>query len=161
MDRFRKWIPLALVILLGILVQVVFVAAQTKDTPARAAVEFTKAFYKMSPSVKDRMCSDLLAEEDLIDDLFHAAATEAKARGFSESYPRMQLFHVQAAVLAQDEASAQVQLSCSMKRSIHPAFAFFLKMMNMGETYHLDEVVDLVNEDGKWKVCGYEYAMID
>ena len=161
MDRFRKWIPLVLVVLLGVMVQVVFVAAQSKDTPARAAVEFTKAFYKLSPDVKERMCSDLLEDEALIDDVFYAAVTEAKSKGFSASYPRMQLFHVQAAVLAQDEASAQVELSCSMKRAIHPAFAFFLKMMNMGETYHLDEVVDLVNEDGKWKVCGYEYAMID
>jgi hypothetical protein len=64
-------------------------------------------------------------------------------------------------VLAQDDASAQVQLTCSMKRAIHPAFAYFLKMWHMGETYHLDEVVDLVNEDGRWKVCGYNYALMD
>ena len=125
MDRFRKLIPLVLVVLLGVMVQVVFVAAQSKDTPARAAVEFTKAFYKLSPDVKERMCSDLLEDEALIDDVFYAAVTEAKAKGFSASYPRMQLFHVQAAVLAQDEASAQVELSCSMKRAIHPHFCFF------------------------------------
>jgi len=161
MDRFRNLIPLVLVVLLGILVQVVLVVAQTKETPAGAAVEFTKAFYKMSPAVTDRMCSDLREDEDLVADLFHKAVDDAKARGFSASYPKMQLFHVQAVVLAQDEASAQVQLSCSMKRAIHPAFAYFLKMWNMGETYHLDEVVDLVNEDGRWKVCGYDYALID
>ena len=49
MDRFRNLIPLVLVILLGALVQVVLVMAQTKEAPADAAVEFTKAFYKMSP----------------------------------------------------------------------------------------------------------------
>ncbi len=161
MDRFRNAIPLALVVLLGILVQVVFVAAETKDTPARAAIAFTKAFYKMSPSVTERMCSDLQDAEALVDDIFHAASNRAQARGFGAAYPRMQLFHVHAAVLAEDEASAQVQLTASMKRAIHPAFAFFLKIMNMGETYHLDEMVDLVNEDGKWKVCEFDFAMID
>jgi hypothetical protein len=72
----------------------------------------------------------------------------------------MQLFNIHAVVLAQDDTSAQVQLSCSMKRAIHPAFAYFLKMWNMGETYHLDEVVDLVKEDGRWKVCEYDYALM-
>jgi hypothetical protein len=161
MDRFRNLIPLVLVVLLGILVQVVLVTAETKETPAKAAVAFTKAYYKLSPSVTERMCGDLLEDEDLVNDLFYQVAAEAQAKGFSAAYPRMQLFHVQAAVLAQDEASAQVRLTCSMKRAIHPVFAYFLKMMSMGETYHLDEVVDLVNEDGMWKVCGYEYAMID
>ena len=160
MDRFRNLIPLVLVLLLGILVQVVLVAAQPKETPAGAAVEFTKAFYKMSPSAAERMCGDLLEEED-VNDIFYAAAEDAKARGFSASYPKMQLFHVQAVVLAEDEASAQVQLSCSMKRAIHPAFAYFAKMWNIGATYHLDEVVDLVSEEGQWKVCGYDYALSD
>ena len=161
MDRFRNLIPLVLVVLLGVAVQVVLVAAQTKEAPAEAAVEFTKAFYKMSPSVADRMCGDLLEDRSEVDDLFYEAAAKARARGFSASYPKMQLFHVQTVVLAQDETSAQVELSCSMKRAIHPAFAYFLKMWNMGDTYHLDDVLDLVKEDGRWKVCGYDYALID
>ena len=161
MDRFRNLIPLVLVIMLGVLVQVVLVAAQTKEAPADAAVEFTKAFYKMSPSVADRMCGDLLEDEDQISDVFYEAVAEARKRGFSSSYPKMQLFNVHAMVLAEDDSSAQVELNCSMKRAIHPAFAYFLKMWNMGETYHLDEVVDLVKEDGRWKVCGYNYALMD
>ena len=161
MDRFRNLIPLVLVVLLGVAVQVVLVAAQTKEAPADAAVEFTKAFYKMSPSITDRMCGDLLEDEKQVSDLFYEAVAKARLRGFSASYPKMQLFHVQAAVLAQDDTSAQVELSCSMKRAIHPAFAYFLKMWNMGETYHLDEVVDLVKEEGRWKVCGYDYALMD
>ena len=160
MDRFRNLIPLVLVLLLGILVQVVLVAAQPKETPAGAAVAFTKAYYKMSPSVTERMCGDLLEDED-VNDIFYDAVEDAKARGFSASYPKMQLFDVEAVVLAEDEASAQVELSCSMKRAIHPAFAYFAKMWNIGETYHLKEEVDLVNEEGHWKVCGYDFALID
>lgn len=161
MDRFRNLIPLVLVVLLGVAVQVVLVAAQTKDAPAEAAVEFTEAFYKMSPSVTDRMCGDLREDEGNVDDLFYKAVAEARARGFSASYPKMQLFNVHTVVLAQDATSAQVELSCTMKRAIHPAFAYFLKMWNMGETYHLDDVLDLVKEDGHWKVCSYDFALID
>lgn len=160
MDRFRNLIPLVLVVLLGVLVQVVLVAAETKDSPTRAAVAFTQAFYRMSPGVTDYMCSDLQEEQDLVDGLFYEAAAEARTQGFSDAYPRMQLFHVQAVVLDQDEAAAQVRLTASMKRAIHPTFAFFLKMWNMGATYQLEEVVELVKEDGRWKVCGHGYALV-
>ena len=160
MDRFRNLIPLALVVVLGIVVQVVLVAADSNETPSRAAVAFTEAFYKMSPAVTNHMCSDLRDEEDLVDGRFYQAAAEARTKGFSDAYPRMQLFHVETVVLAEDEASAQVQLTASMKRAMHPAFAYFLRMWNMGATYHLDEVVEMVYEDGHWKVCGYDYALI-
>ena len=160
MDRFRNVIPLTLVVLLGILVQVGLLAFDTKETPTRAAVKFTEDFYKLSPAVADHLCSDLLQEESRIEQRFYQAAAEARAKGFSEAYPRMQLFHLEALVLAEDETSAQVKLQASMKRAIHPAFAYFLRMWNMGATYHLDEVVDMVKEDGQWKVCGYDYALI-
>ncbi len=160
MDRFRNLIPLVLVVLLGVLVQVALMAMQTKETPAEAAVEFTKAFYQMSPRVTDRMCGDLLEDKTQINDQFYNAVAEARECGFGASYPKMQLFNIHAVVLAQDGTSAQVQLHCSMKRAIHPAFAYFLRMWNMGETYHLDEVVDLVKEDGRWKVCEYDYALM-
>ena len=160
MDRFRNVIPLALVVLLGVLVQVGLVAVDSKETPTRAAVAFTEAFYKLSPAVTNFMCSDLREEMGLVEDRFYQAAAEARTKGFSEAYPRMQLFHLQTVVLAEDETSAQVRLSASMKRAIHPAFAYFLRLWNMGATYHLDEVVDMVKEDGQWKVCGYNYTLI-
>lgn len=160
MDRFRNVIPLTLVLLLGILVQVGLVAVDSKETPARAAVAFTEAFYKLSPTVTDHMCGDLLEDRDLVEERFHQAAAEARTKGFSDAYPRMQLFHLEAVVLAEDETSAQVKLNASMKRAIHPAFAYFLRLWNMGATYQLDEVVDMVKEDGRWKVCGYDYALI-
>lgn len=160
MDRFRNVIPLTLVVLLGVLVQVGLVAVDTKETPTRAAVAFTEAFYKLSPSVIDHMCSDLVEDASLVEESFYQATSQAKAKGFSDAYPRMQLFQLEAVVLAEDESSAQVRLNASMKRAIHPAFAYFLRLWNMGATYHLDEVVDMVKEDGQWKVCGYDYALI-
>lgn len=160
MDRFRNLVPLTLVVLLGILVQVALVAVDTKETPTRAAVAFTEAFYKLSPTVTDHMCRDLQEDAVRVEARFHQASVEARAKGFSDAYPRMQLFHLEAVVLAEDETSAQVKLNASMKRAIHPAFAYFLRMWNMGATYPLDEVVDMVKEDGQWKVCGYDYALI-
>ena len=40
------------------------------------------------------------------------------------------------------------------KRAIHPAFAYFAKILNIAGTYPVEATLDLVREDGRWKVCG-------
>jgi hypothetical protein len=158
--KIRDYSILALVVLLGVFVQVLLVAADCKETPVRAAEEFTRAFFKLDPAMAERMCGDLAADEEALDNLIHDAAVQARARGFSPGYMRMQLFQVEAAVLAQDEQTAQVHLRSEMRRSIHPAFAAFAKMWNLGKAHHLDETLDLVKEGDQWKVCGHNLEII-
>jgi hypothetical protein len=153
--KIRDYSILALVVLLGVFVQVLLVAASCKETPVRAAEEFTRAFFKLDPVMTERMCGDLAADVEAVDNLIHDAAQRARARGFSPGYMRMQLFQVEATVLAQDEQTARVHLNSEMRRSIHPAFAYFARLWNLGEAYHLDETLDLVKEDDQWKVCGH------
>jgi hypothetical protein len=158
--KIRDYSTLALVVLLGVFVQVLLVAADCKETPLRAAEEFTRAFFKLDPAMTERMCGDLAADEEAVDTLIFDAAQVARARGFSPGYMRMQLFQVEAAVVAQDEQTAQVHLRSEMRRSIHPAFAAFAKLWNLGQAYHLDETLDLVKEEDQWKVCGHDLEII-
>ena len=154
--KTRDYMTLALVVLLGVCVQGILVAADSRETPVRAAEEFTRAFFKLDPAMTERMCADLAADKASVDNLIHDTAIEARNRGFSPGYMRMQLFQIEASVLAQDEQTAQVHLSSEMRRSIHPAFAAFAKMWNLGKTYHLDETMDLVKEGDQWKVCKHD-----
>ncbi|MBL0712741.1 MAG: hypothetical protein JJV98_03475 [Desulfosarcina sp.] len=158
--KIRDYSILALVVLFGVLVQVLLVVASTKETPVRAAEEFTRAFFKLDPAMTERMCEDLTADEDAVDNLIYNVAARARALGFSPGYMRMQLFYVETSVVAQDNQTARVHLRSEMKRSIHPAFAYFAKMWNLGETYHLDETLDLVKEGDLWKVCRHDLITI-
>ena len=158
--NIRDYSILALVVLLGVFVQVLLVAADHKETPGRAAEDFTRAFFKLDPAMTERMCADLAADEEAVDTLIHDAAERGRARGFSPGYMRMQLFHVETSVLAQDEQTAKIQLSSEMRRSIHPAFAAFAKMWGLGQAHHLDETLDLVKEGDQWKVCNHSLKII-
>lgn len=150
---------IALVVLLGVLVQVVLAGVYLKETPVRAAESFARAYYLLDPAMTARMCKDLVGDANEADELRYRAVQEARARGYSPNYMRMQLFDVKAVVLAEDQNSAQVELSFEMKRAIHPAFAYFAKMWKIGETYHAEGVVDLVKEAQQWKVCEYNLAL--
>jgi hypothetical protein len=158
--KIRDYSILALVVLLGVFVQVLLVAASCKETPVRAAEAFTRAFFKLDPAMTERLCADLAADTAAVDNLIHEAANRGRDRGFSPGYMRMQLFHVESSVLAQDEQTAQVHLNSEMRRSIHPAFAFFAKMWGLGASYHLDETLDLVKEGDQWKVCDHNLKII-
>ncbi len=158
--NIRDYALLALVVLLGVFVQVLLVAADGKETPGRAAEEFTRAFFKLDPAMTERMCADLAADKQAVDTLIHDTAVRARALGFSPGYMRMQLFHVEASVLAQDEQTAQVHLNSEMRRSIHPVFAAFAKMWNLGQAHQLDETLDLVKEGDQWKVCKHNLKII-
>ena len=158
--KIRDYSILALVVLLGIFVQVLLVAASCKETPAGAAEEFTRAYFNLDPAMTERMCADLKADKEAVDSLIHAVHMRAQARGFSSGYMRMHLFQVESSVLAQDEQTAQVHLNSEMRRNIHPTFAIFAKMWGLGESYHLDETLDLVKEGDQWKVCGHNLQII-
>ncbi len=158
--KIRDYALLALVVLLGVFVQVLLVTADSKETPGRAAEEFTRAFFKLDPAMTERMCADLAADAEAVDMLIHDVAQQARARGFSPGYMRMQLFGVQASVVEQDEQTAQVHLNSEMRRSIHPVFAAFAKMWGLGQAYQLDETLDLVKEGDQWKVCQHDLQII-
>ena len=158
--KIRDYSILAVVVLLGVFVQVLLAAATFKETPARAAETFTRAYFNLDPAMTERMCADLKADEDAVDDLLHDVRMQARKRGFSPEYMRMHLFQVESAVLAQDDQTAQVHLKSEMRRNIHPAFAVFAKMWGLGESYPLDETLDLVKEGDQWKVCGHNLRVI-
>jgi hypothetical protein len=158
--KSRDYTILALVVLMGVFVQALLVAASCKETPARAAEEFTRAYFNLDPAMTERMCADLQADEEAVDNLIHTAHMRAQARGFSPGYMRMHLFQVESSVLAQDEQTAQVHLNSEMRRNIHPAFAVFAKMWDLGESHQLDETLDLVKEGDQWKVCNHNLQII-
>ena len=158
--KIRDYSILAVVVLLGIVVQVALVGMDSKETPGRTAQAFARSFFKLDPAMTDYMCADLAADEEAIDNLIHEASVTARARGFSPGFMRMQLFHLQASVLMQDDQNAQVQLSSEMRRSIHPAFAAFAKMWGLGESHHLNETLDLVKEGDQWKVCDHNLKIL-
>lgn len=159
MLRVRDLMVLAGVVLLGVFVQVLLVAAEIRETPIKGAEAFAGLYYRLDPAMTGRMCQDLAAQEELVDRLIHDRTQEAQARGVGLNYMKFQLFHVRTSLLSQEADKAQVHLTAERKRAIHPTFAYFAKILNIAGTYPVEATLDLVREEGRWKVCGNPFGM--
>lgn len=150
----KDLILLAAVILTGAVFQLLFIAADGRDTPGRAAAAFTKAFYALDESALNQLCiAKQAASADLAADYLNDIDKEAAELGFSRNYMRMQVTNIRTDTISRDDTSARVKVSASMKRCIHPVFTIVARLFRIGKTYQLEQTVNLVKEDGIWKVC--------
>ena len=142
------------IVVVAFFVQVLFVYAEGKDTPNKAAAEFTKAYFGLDGSMADRLCQENLIVEgvNVVDKYIYCVITKAKAEGFSPFFVKNYIYHVQTNTISNDENKATIKLSCEIK---HPLRAFFTKE----SIQKIDETFDLIMEDGKWKVCGDVFSL--
>ena len=80
MDSGNKYIAFALVIIVAFILQVALVMIDQKETPAGAAIEFAKAYYKLDQSMADQLCRAIIENDeeiDVVDDFLQRAAETA------------------------------------------------------------------------------------
>jgi hypothetical protein len=150
--KYKSAISIALVILLGIIIQVVFVFAYTKETPNKVAVEFAEAYFKFDPAMKDMLCNSLAnQEQDYVTIYIQESFNRAKDLGYNLSYLKTGLKDIETNTLARDENSATIELKANSRYALRTFFR--------GDRFEVNQKLDLVKEDGKWKVCGNPFLM--
>lgn len=161
MDTGNNSTALTLTLLLGILLQVLFVFADSAESPNKTAVAFSKAYFKLDPAMGTYLCSDLAEadEADVVGQFLQRATREAQQRGFALHYLKSNLYHITTQTLSKSQDKATIRIVCKRRKSINPVFAIVAKIFFIGNTYSVDEVIELVKEKGKWKVCGAPYAL--
>ncbi len=149
-----------LTIVLGIFLQVILIFADSTDTPSKAAVGFSKAYFKFDDSMSNQLCSQLKkAGIDPVDEYINAAGLEAKARGVNLNYLKNELYKIHTEIISQDDNSAKVHLTGVRRISINPAFAWVAKIFCIGKTHEVEEIIQLVKEEGHWKICGNPFLL--
>jgi hypothetical protein len=131
------------------------------DSPAEAAVDFTKAYFMLDgASMSELLCREIVEDEevDIVDDYLNSVAVEARSMGFSPSYMRNQLSNISAEIQMTDENEAKVKITGERLRSINPVFALVGKLFFLIESHKVDETLTMVKEDDKWKVCGKPFS---
>jgi len=150
------------VIVIAVILQVILISVGKVDSPAEAAVEFTKAYFMLDgTSMAERLCSELSEDEeaDIVGGYLHHSAEKARALGFSPSYMKNQLAHVKTEINMTDENNAKVRITGERLRSINPVYAIIGKLFFLIETHKVDETLTLAKEDGRWRVCGKPFSL--
>jgi hypothetical protein len=163
MDSGSKFMVVASVVIVALVLQVVLIIADRHDSPGKAAVEFSKAYFKQNECMAYRLCGDVIADEeiDVVGDYINRVADEARADGYKPSWMRMALSHTEVEVEMLDENTAEVHLTSSSMRSVNPVFGLVSKVFLLGDSYEVDDTLTVVKEADGWKVCGQPYALIE
>lgn len=163
MDGGNKFIAFACVIIVALILQVALVMIDKKETPAGTAVKFAKAYHKLDNSMADQLCQAITEndeEVDVVDDYLQQTTETAGTNGFSRSWMRSYLYHVETETVMADDNTAEVRIIANRKRYINPIFAIVAKLFFLGEVYEVDASLSLIKEDDGWKVCGEPFELI-
>ncbi|MGD9137099.1 MAG: hypothetical protein PVH42_10065 [Desulfobacterales bacterium] len=153
---------IAAVILIAFILQIVLILADRHESPGKAAVDFSKAYFKLSTDIREHLCSEITEDEesDIIDDYLARVADQARSEGFDVSWMRMALSHIETEIQMMEDNVAEVRISGTRRRAVNPVFALVAKIFSLGETHHIEETLTLVKENNRWKVCGEPFGLV-
>ena len=151
----------ALTLLLAMFLQVAFVFADASDTPTKAAVEVSKAYFRLDPAMAERICEERLVVDDVnvVDLYLEQIKKEAELRGFEIEMMKKGLYHVETDVLSRSEEEATVRISGVVRTRINPVYAWVAGTFRLGDTQHVEGDIELVKKGGQWKACGGLFAL--
>ncbi len=163
MDQGTKFLAYAAVIIIAVILQVGLIIADDNDSPAQTAVCFTEAYFKLDESMGQYLCKELTEDEesDVVGDYLHQVAEEAKTMGFKKNYMKTALSHVETRTEMQDENTAIVRIKGERSRYLNPVFGAIATLFFLTESYEVDKTLEVVKEDGQWKVCGTPFMLAE
>ena len=156
-------IALITVVVLGFLLQIILAAADTRETPYGAAIAFSKAYFSLCPDLAQTMANNGIDadEVDVADAYLYSKSVEAADRGYHISRLSKMFYNIHTKTVAQDASTATVHISGTTRIAINPLYGFVAKLFFLTSPTDVEETINLVKEDGKWKVAGQPFALAD
>ena len=161
MVRLNRSVGIILVLIVGFVVQIIFSMADAKDSPNKAVVEFSKSYFMLDKSMTKRICKKLLASDDtnVVDEYLYSAAKTARERGFDINFLKHKLYHIQTETISKNDTEAAIRITGKIRVAINSVYPVVAKIFNIGSTHEVNEIIHVIKEDGKWKVCGKLFSL--
>ncbi len=161
MVQLNRITGIIIVLILGLFIQILFAFADTRDTPSTAVVEFSKAYFMLDKSMAERICNERQASDeiDVIDQHIYLAEKQASERGFDINLVKYKLDNIETEIITKNDNRTQVRITGKRRVSINPVYSIVAKIFDLAATHEIDEVINVIKEDGKWKVCGDLFAL--
>ena len=151
--------PLIVVVVIAAVLQLGLIGADCRETPIKVAKSFAGAYYYLDADMQDYLCAGLADNSDMVDDYLYEKSIEAYQRGLSTNYLRHKFLKMHASVVASDKDTMKVHLTGTTRVCINPAYMLVGKLFNVGDDHHVDETLELVKENNKWRVCGTPFGL--
>ena len=161
MIQLSRSVGIILVLIVGFLVQLLFSLADLRDTPNKAVVEFSKAYFQLDQSMANRICKIQLVNDDIdiVDQYLYLAAKEANERGFDINFMKNKLYHIETETLSKNDTTAKIRITGKIRVAINHVYPIVAKLFNIGSTHEVDETFNVIKENSQWKVCGNLYSL--
>ncbi len=153
MDRGNKIMIIAMTLLVGIVIQVMFAFLEKTDTPNKAVTEFVKAYVSYDGDTMAQRMSDgirTVDDVDVVKSFVYEETKKARDRGFGLFYLSDCLYHVRTYTLEKEAKKAKVRLVCERKGWLRSFFT--------GESDTIDQTFEVVwvqsgmPGQGIWKI---------
>ena len=161
MIQLSRSVGTILVLIVGFLVQVLFSLADQRDTPNKAVVEFSKAYFQLDRSMADRICQKQLTTDDvdIVDQHLYLAAKEANERGFDINFIKNKLYHIETETLSKNDTTAKIRITGKTRVAINHVYPIVAQLFNIGATHEVNQTFNVIKEDNQWKVCGNLFSL--
>jgi len=160
MAKDNRFVSLAVVVLIGVVLQGAFIFVDHQETPSKTAVAFSKAYFQLDPAMADSLSAEILENGDVVSSYIEKVADDARARGFALKRMISQLSLDETHTVFKDDNTAEVRITGCRRVTINPIFGFVAKLFNLNQAHPVDETLILVREDGQWKVSGQPFDLI-
>jgi len=160
MSDYTRYFALAGAIAFGLVVQVMLIGLYAVPAPYKTAVAFTKAYYKLDPSMETYMCEESRFEDDInvTTQYIYDRTNEANARGYGKSFLKSQLYNIETHTTYASDTEATVAISAVRRTAINPLFAWVAKLFCIGGSHPVEGTIDVIKENGRWKVCANAFS---
>ncbi|MCP4749046.1 MAG: hypothetical protein GY874_23370 [Desulfobacteraceae bacterium] len=160
MDRQNQLIPFVFLLFIAALIQVAMIAADCYQSPARVAKEFTKAYFYLDEDMQNYLCKSLAADGEAADNYLYQKQYDSGQRGLSSNYVRHLFTKMHLEIVDQSEKLTKVHVKGTTRVAINPVYMVIGKLFFIGKDHHVDTILELVKEEGGWKVCNNPFGLI-
>lgn len=149
MGRFAPFVVLVVVF---VVLQPVLVVLDCRQTSASVAKQFVEDYYYLDPDMEKWLCGQVV-ETQWVETYLQSKTDEAAQRGFGIKNLRRMFTHMHLETLTAQEDAAVVQVKGTLRTAIYPAFMVVGKIFGIGQNYDVETTINLIKEDGRWRVC--------
>lgn len=159
MGSQNRIVSFAILLVVALVFQLALIAADCRQTPLRVATAFTKDYFYLDKDMQDYLCESLSADNELVDQYIYQKHTEATQRGLSTNYLRHKFTKLHLKTTHQDDTSARFHIEGITRVAINPVFMVVGKWFFLAKDYPVEASLDLVKENGTWRVCGQPFGL--